>query len=173
MNELTILYICVLTILATIFGTLKNIFVIKYSGSWKYIFTTLDQLFYIATVGIIVNDLKNITYVIFFIIGKNIGVFLADIIASTIVRKVYLITLYTTNHTDILEDYILQKGFSYNLVRGACKYRDSRDMFKIHISSKDKKRFFKDLRTILGKEPVCDIIEVTVTGKIKNRVEGK
>lgn len=171
MMTMTLFYILALTILATLFSTLKNIFVLKYGGIYKYLFTTLDQVFYILTVGLIVNDLTNIYYILAFVLGKNIGVWLADLIARAIVKRVYLVTVYTTNHTDELEAYILDEGYSYNLMRGASKYRDSRDMFKVHISSKDKKRFFKDLYHILGKEPVCDIIEVSVTGKIKDRVD--
>lgn len=169
--NVTLFYILILTTIATIFGTLKQIFVVKYDGFWKYVFTTIDQLFYIFTVGIIVNDLKNAWYVVAFVVGKNIGVFLADVVSSRLMRKVYLVTLFTTNHTEEIEGYLLEKELSYNLVKSTSKHRKTHDMFKIHLPSKIRKKFFKDIKNILGKEPVCDITEVSVTGKLKEKID--
>lgn len=161
----------IVTTLNQLVGTLRSIFVANKAGMLSYITVAIDALLY----AFIVNALSAQTWItiLLFVIGKIFGTFLGNVIESKIAIGIYDIEIYVGDHEKqkILQNKLLENGFSSTMNIGTISKNDVRWSINVHLKRRDMDKFYKILSDIGINNPTMVVRQARkVTGKIMEHI---
>lgn len=165
---LTTIGLFIMTIISTVIGNLKTIYLVKGSKLTKYTTMTLDSLIYMMLVKTIVTD-RSFQGILIYVLGRTIAVYFTDLIISKTYNETYMINLYIKQDVvNTLERYFLDNNLSFTLNDGIY-LNNKRLYFTLHLSKKQLTNMLSYMRK-LNINPTYDLTEVKTYGNIKNRL---
>lgn len=165
---LTTIGLFVMTIISTVIGNLKTIYLVKGSKLTKYTTMALDSLIYMILVKTIVTD-RSFQGILIYVLGRTIAVYFTDLIISKTYNETYMINLYIKQDVvNTLEKYFLDNNLSFTLNDGIY-LNNKRLYFTLHLSKKQLTNMLSYMRK-LNINPTYDLTEVKTYGNIKNRL---
>lgn len=168
---LSLILFFVITVINQEVGTLKSIFVANKAGFLTYITVAIDAFLY----SFLVKSLTEQTYltIIIFILGRIIGTYLGNLIESKIAVGIYDIEIYLKDHETqkILQEKLLENGFSSTMNIGTITNNDVRWSNNVQIKRKNMADFYKILEEIGIDKPTMVVRQAKkVHGKILEHI---
>lgn len=163
-----ILGLFVLTIISTVIGNLKTIYLVNGSKFAKYVTMALDSLIYMILLKSVVTD-RTFTGVAIYVIGRTVAVYFTDLIIEKTYKETYVMNLYIRREQiEVLESYFLDNNISFTLNDGIYLNKE-RLYFTIHLGKTHLKELLNFMRT-KKINPTYDLTDVKTYGNIKTRI---
>lgn len=163
---------------STLIGLLKTLTLYNSNKFNKYFFMALDSLVYIYVLKkITVNNEFRI--VLIYVVAKTFSILMLDLIEDKVLKKIYLINLFLGDEfLEPVKIWLFTNNISFTEIKGnRIKSVDEkpiyteRNMLYIHINRKQKEQLFNFLHEIGIINPTYDVSNISVGGKIANRLK--
>ena len=160
-----------ITVLNQQVATLRSIFVAHKAGFATYVTVAIEAVLY----TLIVKSLAEQTYltIILYVVGKLLGTYLANVIEDKLALGIYDVEIYIKDHEKqkLLQDKLLEKGFSSTMNVGTLSETEVRWWNTVHLKRRDMKTLYEILEELDITRPTMVIKQVnSVTGRIEDRI---
>ena len=169
-NTITLVILFILTLISSTTGNLKNILLVKGSKIQKYLITGLDSFIYAYLLKSISSG-DGFISVIVFVLGKVLSIYFTDLIFNKTSNTVYKCNVFLNSfEASGLEVFLFANNISFSRVNETFLHSE-RVRVSVHVTRQQYNKMLEYLKSIGINEPTLDISEVTVKGKIANRVK--